>query len=115
MKTFKDLKGLEGIDKLNECIPYVDNILSELRNMPNSNFAEAAAPMYKKLHEDFDKIFEIINDADEITDNTLELISATARIIAEITSNSEICAFFIAACKKTRSAISATPNTKAEQ
>lgn len=115
MKTFKDLKGLEGIDKLNECIPYVDNILSDLRTMPESNFAEAAAPMYKKHHEDFDKIFKIINENDDITDNTLELISATAKIIAEITGNREICAFFIVACKKTRSAISATPNTKAEQ
>lgn len=115
MKTFKDLKGLEGIDKLNECIPYVDNILLALRNMGEVNFAEAATPMYKEHHEDFNKIFEILNGPDAITDNTLEVLSATATIIAEIITNKEICAFFMGACKKTRSAISATQNTKAEQ
>ena len=112
---FSELKGLEGIDKLNECVPYVENILAanELISMVSDNtWIEAATPIYKKHSADIDKIMEILEEKPE---KAVDIISTTAKLMIEIFKDEEVRSFFMNSCKSMISTISAMVNTEAEQ
>ena len=111
MVSFNNLKGIDGIDKLNECANYIDtifadkNILDELKGLP---WIKAAVPIYQKYQAEFDAIFDILGHKPE---STVEIVSSVARLLSEATSE-EIGTFFIATCGNLKSALFATANTK---
>lgn len=114
---FSELKGMEGIDKLTECIPYVDEIFSDenfISTIKAKDMAwiEAATIAYKTHNESVTAIMSILEEKPE---TAIEILSATASIMAEIFQEESVRAFFISQCRKMRSAISAMANTKDEQ
>lgn len=115
MISFMDLNGIEGIDKLNECVPYVDELLSDKEMFDGLNdktWAQSAGPIYKKHSAELDTIFEILGEKPE---SAVEILAATSQLMVEIFQNKELCGFFMGACAKARSMILAMANTKAEQ
>lgn len=115
MKTFNDFTGLEGVDKLIECAPYVGELLSDKENlakMSEMTWIELGATMYKAHTEACDRLFEVL---DAKPDTSIGLVSATAQIMAEIFSNKDMIDFFISASKAKKSSFSVTENTVEEQ
>lgn len=115
MKTFKDLKGLEGIDKLNECIPYVDEIFSDKKlfeEQGDATWGETSVAVYKAHTNSMNKIFEALG---EVPETTLDILNATTEILQEIFANAELRSFFIGACKNMRSVLLSMANTKGAQ
>lgn len=114
---FSDLKGMEGIDKLTECIPYVDEIFSDeefINSIPEKDMTwlEAATIAYKTHNASFTALMNVLEEKPE---TSIEILSATASIMAEIFQEESVRAFFISQCRKMRSAISAMANTEGEQ
>ena len=114
---FRELKGIEGIDKLTECVPFVEEILSD-REMfdefgkQDMTWMQAAAPIYKKHTESIEKIFEILEEEPE---SSIATLTKTAEIITSIFTDKEIKSFFIASCRNLRLMISAMASTEGEQ
>lgn len=114
---FSELKGMEGIDKLTECIPHVDEIFSDEEFIStikanDMSWIEAATIAYKTHNESVTAIMNVLGEKPE---TAIEILSATASIMAEIFQKEDIRAFFISQCRKMRSAISAMANTEDEQ
>ena len=115
MKTFKDLQGIEGIDKLTECIPYVDEIFSDKKLFEEQNDAtwgETAVAIYKAHTDSMNKIFAALG---EVPESTLDILNATTVIIQEIFTNTELRSFFIGACKNMKSVLLSMANIKGVQ
>ena len=114
---FSELKGLEGIDKLNECVPYVENILSDKElldkiSKSEMTWIEAATPIYKEHSGDILNIMEILEEKPE---KAVDILSTTAKIMIEIFKDEEVRSFFMYSCKSMISTVSAMANTKDEQ
>ena len=112
MKSFKDLQGLEGIDKLTECIPYVDEIFSDKKLFEEQNEAtwgETAVAIYKAHTDSMNNIFKALG---EVPESTLDILNATTEIIKEIFVNSDLRSFFIGVSKNMKSVLFAMANIK---
>lgn len=115
MKTFNDFSGVEGIDKLMECAPYVNELLKDkdtLSKMSDMTWIELGATMYKAHAEACDKLFAAL---DKKPDTSIGLVSATAQVMSEILNNKDMIDFFISAGKAKKSSGSVTENTEGEQ
>lgn len=114
---FKDLQGLDGIDKLNECVPLVDEIFADkelcekIKTIPT---LQAAAHIYKAHSKAIDTIMNILGEKPE-NNSTIATIAATSRIISSIYSDEETLAFFTVACPSLKSMILPMANTEDEQ
>ena len=113
---FSELKGLEGIDKLNDCVPYVENILADNKlfdmiSKSEMTWIEAATPIYKAHPDDIAAIMEILEEKPE---KAVDIISTTAKIMIEIFKDEEVRSFFMYSCRSMISTISAMANTKEE-
>ena len=112
---FKDLKGIEGIDKLNECVPYVEEIFSDtefFENLGKVTFMQVAAPIYKRHKESVEKIMEIL---EEVPTTAAGILTTTTSILTGIYGDKDTLAFFMASCESLRSMLSPTENTEDEQ
>lgn len=115
MATFKDLKGVEGIDKLNECIPLLNEIFDDkeiFNEQDERTFTELATPIYKKHTDAINKLFEIL----EINpDSSIGILTAITTLLYEISQDKEIAVFFMGTSPSLRRMIYATANTEGEQ
>lgn len=94
MRSFNDYTGIEGIDKLVECAPYVAEILNDREiysNMKGKSWLELGAVTYKTHSECFDKLFEILDHKPE---TSISITSAVAQILVEIYGNQDLLEFF---------------------
>lgn len=114
MASFKSLQGLEGIDKLNECIPLIDEIFSDTEIFGNTEgtFGELSTPIYKKHTKAVEKLFEILGEKPE---SAVAILSGITSLLLEITQDKDIAAFFMGTSKNLRSTMFAMRNTKEEQ
>lgn len=109
MLSFKNLEGLEGIDKLNECVPIIDEIFSDEKIFKkDATFAELATPIYKKHTESVNKLFDILG---ERPTSSAGILATITNLLIEMSGDSEIMGFFIGTCKNLRNAISVMQNT----
>lgn len=111
---FKDFKGLDGIDKLLECAPSVDEIFGdkEIFKEDVGSFGEVAIPVYKRHTDAVNKIFEVLEIKPE---NSTAIIKEVVMILSDILGNSETASFFSAASENLRSWLSHMANTEGEQ
>lgn len=112
---FADLKGIDGIDKLNDCVPYVEEIFSDkelFESIKNMTWVQAATPIYKQHKESIEKIMEILEEEPQ---NSAETIVATTNIISGIRGDKDTLAFFTASCESLRSMLLPMVNTEGEQ
>lgn len=115
MVSFKNLQGIEGVDKLNECAPLIDEIFSdkEIFNENNeSTFGEMATPIYKKHTDTVNKLFEILGEKPE---SAVATLSGITKLLLEISNDVEVGSFFMGTAKNLRSWTFAMVNTKDEQ
>lgn len=116
MISFKNLKGMDGIDKLNECVPLVDEIFSDTEifsDKTEATFGELATPIYKKHTEAVNKLFMILEG--EQPESAAAILSGITRLMIEVSGDKEIASFFMGTVKSLRQWLSATLNTKEEQ
>ena len=113
MASFKDLKGFEGIDKLNECVPLIDEIFSDELFMNNKGtFGELATPIYKNHPETVKKLFDILGEKPE---SSVSILAGISKLLLEIINDGEVASFFMGTSKSLRSTMYAMRNTKEEQ
>ena len=76
---FNELKGLDGIDKLLECAPCVDEIFGD-KDIFGSNdigsFGEVAISVYKTHKDAVNKLFEIMDIKPERSTDIISLCLA---------------------------------------
>lgn len=112
---FNELKGADGIDKLIECSPYVNEIFgdSEIFGKDDiGSFGEVAIPVYKKHKEAVSKIFDILEIKPE---RSTEIITEVITMLSDILRDAETASFFTSTSKSLKSWLSAMVNTKGEQ
>lgn len=115
--VFKDLKGIEGIDTLNECVPYVEKIFADkgisekIKTLPTM---QAAPIIYKAHKETIEKIMDILDEKPK-DNSTVSLIATVSKILSSICSDGETLAFFTASCPSLKSMILPMVNTEGEQ
>lgn len=110
--TFKEIKD---IDTLMECVPLVDDIISDtalLESCKEMSWMEAAAPIYKAHTESLDKLIQIL---DEHPENAMGTLTAVTKVLVSLFMDEKTKAFFLLSCKNVRQQISATENTEGEQ
>ena len=115
MLSFKNLKGMEGIDKLNECALLIDEIFSDkeiFNDKTEATFGELATPIYKKHTKAVNKLFEILGEKPE---SAVAILSNLAVLLLEATSAPEVCGFFMGTAKSLNKFMFATANTEGEQ
>ena len=115
MVSFKNLKGIEGIDTLNECAPLIDEIFGDaeiFNDNTEMTFGELATPVYKKHTDAVNKLFELLG---EKPDNAAAILSSVTRLLVEISSDKDVMSFFLGTVRSLRQWISATANTKDAQ
>lgn len=108
---------IKEIDTLMECVPYVDDIMSDTKlfdSVKEKSWIQAAAPIYKAHKESIDKLMDILGERPE-SDSAIDTIKAVAKILTGIYMDAEIRAFFMLSCESMRSAISAMANTEEKQ
>lgn len=112
--TFKDLKGLEGIDKMVECAPYIDEIFGDkdIFNDDIGTFGEIAIPAYKKHTDSFNHIFDILEIDHE---DSLGIIQNVVMILRDLTGNAEVASFFTGISPNLKSWIEHMVSIAAEQ
>lgn len=113
---FNELKGLDGIDKLFECVPYIDEIFGDkdifTADANKKTYGELAIPIYKKHTDAVNRIFEILQVNPE---SSAEIIVETINIIAELLGDGDVIRFFTAASKNLKSCLAAMLSTEGEQ
>lgn len=95
MKTFKDYKGAESIDKVIECAPYVTEIITDseiMKDLEKLSWLELGATVLKKHGEAFDKIRKALGNDDE--SDSLGLSFAASQLMKEIITNKDTLDFF---------------------
>lgn len=110
--TFKEITN---IDKLMECVPFVDEILSDTKlfaSLGDKSWYAAAVPIYKAHKGSFDSLMGILEEKPESAVGT---VSTVAKILVEILKDEEIAHFFMQFCTNARSAISAMVNIEEKQ
>lgn len=112
---FNELKGTEGIDKLIECSPYVDEIFSDTEIFNSDDiglFGEVAIRVYKKHKEAVNKIFDILEIKPE---RSTEIITEVITMLSDILRDAETASFFSSTSKNLRLWLSAMVNTGEKQ
>lgn len=113
--TFKDLKGIEGIDKLNDCIPFVEDIMSDRKLFEENiekSWLQMAVPVYKAHTESIEKLMEIL---EEKAESSADILMFTTKIISSLFMDESIRNFFIVSCKSMMNTVSAMASTMDEQ
>ena len=95
MKTFNDFKGAEGIDKVIECAPYINEIIVDteiIDKIDSMSWIEMGAMIVKKHGDAFEKIRTALgNDKSE---NSVGLAYSAAQLMKEILSDKDTLDFF---------------------
>lgn len=107
---FNELKGLDGIDKLDECVPYVDEIFSDkelFENVKDLTWMQIAKLIYKAHTDSINAIMEIL---DEKPETAVDIIRVTAEIVTDIFMDEGTRNFFISFCKNVKFTLSAMVN-----
>lgn len=115
MLSFKNLKGMEGIDKLNECAVLIDEIFGDkeiFNDKTEATFAELATPIYKKHTDTVNKLFETLGKKPE---GAAAILSNLTVLLIEASGSPEVSSFFMGTVPSLRQFIYATANTKDEQ
>lgn len=109
---FNELKGLEGIDTLLECAPYIDEIFGD-KNIFDStdigSFGEVAISVYEKHKDAISKLFEIM---DIKLERSTEVITEIVTMLGDILKDAETASFFMSTSKNLKSFLSAMVNTE---
>jgi hypothetical protein len=112
---FNELKGLEGIDTLLECAPYVDEIFGDkdiFSSADIGSFGEVAISVYKMHKNAVDKLFEIMDIKPE---RSTEIITEIITMLGDILRDAETASFFTSTSKNLKSWLSLMASTKGEQ
>lgn len=100
MKTLNDYQGAEGIDKLLECAPYINELISDknaMQNIEDKSWIQLGGEIYKAHTETCNALFKVLDHEPE---NAISAISATAQVIAELLTNRDLIDFFISLNKE---------------
>lgn len=112
---FNELKGLDGIDKLLECAPCVDEIFGD-KDIFGSNdigsFGEVAISVYKTHKDAVNKLFEIMDIKPE---RSTEIITEIITMLGDILRDAETASFFSSTSKNLKSWLSAMATMQGEQ
>ena len=95
MKTFKDYIGIEGIDKVIECAPYINEILIDTEIMgkiDSMSWLEMGAMIVKKHGEIFNKIRAALGN--EKNDNSVGLAYSAAQLMMDLLADKDTLDFF---------------------
>lgn len=112
---FSELKGLEGIDTLLECAPYVDEIFGDkdiFGSTEIGSFGEVAISVYKKHKDAISKLFDIMDIKSE---RSTEIIAEIVTMLGDILRDAETASFFTSTSTNLKSWLSAMANIKGEQ
>jgi hypothetical protein len=112
---FNELKGLEGIDTLLECAPYVDEIFGDKDIFNTSDigsFGEVAISVYKAHKDAVNKLFDIMDIKPE---RSTEIITELITMLSDILRDAETASFFTSTSKNLKSWLSLMASTKGEQ
>jgi hypothetical protein len=115
MLSFKNLKGMDGIDKLTECAALIDEIFSDeeiFNKKTNATFGELATPIYKKHTKTVNRLFEILGEKPE---SAVSILSNLAVLLTEAANSPEVCSFFMSTAKSLNKFMLAMVNTEGEQ
>ena len=95
MKTFKDFTGTEGIDKVIECAPYINEILVDteiMSRIDNMSWLEMGAMIVKKHGDTFNKLRTALgNDKNE---NSVGLAYSAAQLMMDLLADKDTLDFF---------------------
>lgn len=100
MKTFNDFKGAEGIDKVIECAPYINEIIVDTEIMgkiDSMSWLEMGAMIVKKHGDAFEKIRTALGNAK--SENNIGLAYSAAKLMKELLSDEDTLDFFISFAK----------------
>ena len=99
MKTLNDYQGAEGIDKLLECAPYISELLSDtakINDISEKSWLQLGGEVYKNHTDSCNALFKALDHEPE---NAISAISATAQVLAELLTNTDLLDFFISLSK----------------
>ena len=100
MKTFKDFTGNEGIDKVIECAPYINEIIIDteiMSKIDDMSWLELGGMIIKNHGETFEKLRTALgNDKSE---NSVGLAYSAAQLMKEILSDKDTLDFFTSFAK----------------
>lgn len=100
MKTFKDYTGTEGIDKVIECAPDINEIImdSEIMSAIDSmSWLEMGATVIKKHSEAFDRVRKALGN--EPGENGVGLAFSAAQLMKDILTDKDTLDFFMSFAK----------------
>ena len=100
MKTLNDFQGLEGIDKLIECAPYINELIGDLsliNQLKDHSWLSIGGEVYKNHTEACNNLFKALDHEPE---NSVSAVAATAQVVSEIFTNKDMLDFFISLAKK---------------
>jgi hypothetical protein len=112
---FNELKGLEGIDTLLECAPYVDEIFGDKDIFNTSDigsFGEVAISVYKAHKDAVNKLFDIMDIKPE---RSTEIIMELITMLSDILRDAETASFFTSTSTNLKSWLSLMANSRGEQ
>lgn len=95
MKTFKDYTGTEGIDKVIECAPYINEIIIDteiMSKIDSLSWLEMGAMIVKKHGDAFDKIRTALGN--EKNENSVGLAYSAAQLMMDLLADKDTLDFF---------------------
>ena len=95
MKTFKDFTGTEGIDKVIECAPYINEIIIDseiIKQIDNLSWLELGALVVKNHGEAFNKVRIALGNEENV--DSIGLAYSAAQLMKEILTNKDTLDFF---------------------
>lgn len=112
---FSELKGLDGVDTLLECAPYIDEIFGDkdiFGNTDIGSFGEVAISVYKAHKDAISKLFDIMDIKPE---RSTEIITEVITLLSDILRDAETASFFTSTSANLKSWLSAMANIGVEQ
>ena len=100
MKTFKDFTGTEGIDKVIECAPYINEIIIDtdiMSKIDDMSWLELGAMIVKNHAEAFGKIRTALGN--EESENSIGLSYSAAQLMKEVLADKDTLDFFTSFAK----------------
>ena len=94
MKTFKDYTGEEGIDKVIECAPFINEIITDkdvMENLDKMSFLEMGATIVKNHGKAFKEVRKALGNEDT---DSIGLSYSAAQLMKELLTNKDILDFF---------------------
>lgn len=111
MKTFKDYTGADGIEKLLEAAPYIEEIMRDNEVMhTDGSWIKLGGYALKNHEEAANKLLEALG-GDDAPDNVLGKTAALANVLFEILTDKDISAFFTSLKKTDSTQTSAMEST----